>query len=175
MCKKRFLSLVFVVAAMLSLTAAASAAQPEAVSAEAASVSFTGLDHLSEGEKAEYRTVDASGSEVAVSLEKIAAAGLADRIERGVITSETWKVSYDSFAIKAEFYMTVSNNRVTSVYDDWISITGGTYSNVSLTKTNTYGKLSFDIRSIAGLVSGSCWLKGEVTGSDDQITITWEM
>ncbi len=160
---------------MLSLTAAASAAQPEAVSAEAASVSFTCLDHLSEGEKAEYRTVDASGSEVAVSLEKIAAAGLADRIERGVITSETWKVSYDSFAIKAEFNMTVSNNRVTSVYDDWISIIGGTHSNVSLTKTNTYGKLSFDVRAIAGLMSGSCWLKGEVTGSDDQITITWEM
>ncbi len=173
MCKKRFLSLVFVVAAMLSLTAAASAAQPEAVSAQAASVSFTGLDRLSEGEKAEYRTVDDSGREVVVSLEK--AAGLADRSERGVITSETWKVSYDSFAIKAEFYMTVSNNRVTSVYDDWISIIGGTHSNVSLTKTNTYGKLSFDVRAIAGLMSGSCWLKGEVTGSDDQITITWEM
>lgn len=71
--------------------------------------------------------------------------------------------------------MTVSGNKVTSVYDDSISVVGGTYEDEELTSTTTYGKLTFKVKSIAGIITGKCWLKGTVTGNDNKIDVTWQM
>ncbi len=71
--------------------------------------------------------------------------------------------------------MTVSNTKVTHVYDDWILIIGGAYDNASLTKTSTYGKQSFKVETYAGVMAAACWLKGTVTGSGNNINLTWQM
>ena len=71
--------------------------------------------------------------------------------------------------------MTVSNNKVTSVYDEWILTVGFTYSDASLTKTSTYGKRSFTATIYGDFASLSCWLKGTVTGTDNDITVTYSM
>lgn len=86
-----------------------------------------------------------------------------------------WQVWYRGIGAYVEFYMTVTNNRVTSVYDYSISFTGFSYEDASLTKTSTYGKLTFTTKSIAGIVAGTCWLKGTVTNSDNEITVDWQM
>ena len=76
---------------------------------------------------------------------------------------------------QCRIYMTVSNNTVTSVFDDTISVIGGTYEDDELTMTSTYGKLSFKVTSLGSIMSGKCWLKGTVTGSEDKIDVTWRM
>lgn len=75
----------------------------------------------------------------------------------------------------SKLYMTVSNNTVTSVFDDTISVIGGTYEDDELTMTSTYGKLSFKVTSLGSIMSGKCWLKGTVTGSEDKIDVSWRM
>lgn len=81
-----------------------------------------------------------------------------------VITNEraatrTWKVSFTSGVVNCHFYMKVSNNRCTSAYNKKIFTVGCTYSNVKLTRTSTYARLSMDIsahRRIAVKTVQSC-------------------
>lgn len=111
---------------------------------------------------------DENGREATVGIEALSPRG------RGANAGLVHRVWYTSIAVRAEFYMTVSGNRVTSVYDDSISTTGCTYSGDNLTMTSAYGKLSFNI-STSGLMTKKCWLQGTVTGSDDEITVDWDM
>ena len=90
-------------------------------------------------------------------------------------TGSTWRVWFTGVTINAEFYMSVSNDAVTSVYDESISVIGGTYEDDELTMTSTYGKLSFKVTSLGSILSGKCWLKGTVTGSENKINVTWRM
>ena len=55
------------------------------------------------------------------------------------------------------------------------SLVGGSYEDAVLTKTTTYGKLTFKAKAIFGLSSSTCWLKGTVTGENDDIEVTWQM
>lgn len=71
--------------------------------------------------------------------------------------------------------MTVTNNVVTNVYDEWILIIGGTFSGNALTKTSTYGKLQFNASPYGGLFTYLCWLKGTVTGSNNEVTVNYQM
>ena len=71
--------------------------------------------------------------------------------------------------------MTVSNNKVTSVYDDTIMIIAGTYDNDILTKSSTYGKLEFKVELFNANLTKKCWLKGTVTGSNNEVIATWDI
>lgn len=125
------------------------------------------LSRLEEEGRLQYTVIEPDGSEATVGIEKIQTLARA--------AGQTWRVWYTWLTNSVEFYMTVSDNKVTSVYDEMISITGGSYSNVKLTKTTAYGKLSFTASAIGGLVSRDCWLKGTVTGENDEIDVTWSM
>lgn len=138
-------------------------------------VVFPDLSTLHAGESIQRTVLDAEGNEAVIGIRKVEESNTDSERMRTASAGETWQVWYSGLTIRAEFYMTVSNNRVTSVYDDMITVIGGSYSNVRLTSTSTYGKLSFSVTGIIGLTTTSCWLKGTVTGEDDQIEVTWQM
>lgn len=148
--------------------AAASTGQPTAEQTEKNHITFTNISQLAPNESVQYIVVDENGMEATVGIEAVLPHG---RQANSGLVHRVW---YSSPVIKAEFYMAVSGNKVTSVYNDSIIVTGGSYSNDSLTKTSTYGKLSFQV-SYAGLISDKCWLQGTVTGSDDAIDVDWDM
>jgi len=70
--------------------------------------------------------------------------------------------------------MTVTDNKCTSVYDKWIMVIGGTYDNAALSRGSSYGKLEFDVTT-AGIFQTTCWLKGTVTGSNNEIDVSFQM
>ena len=135
-------------------------------------LSFSNLDSLKVGECIEFDIIDSEGNPATIGVERVdlSADGISTRA-----TENSWKVYFTGVTINSHFYMTVSNNKVTSVYDEWIMIIGGTYDNASLTKTSTYGKLSFKVEAYAGIMAASCWLKGTVTGNNNNISVTWQM
>lgn len=172
------LSLMLTLALVLSMGAVnAFAAEKEDSYAEIISenaLCFANIDSMSVGEKIEVSVVDRNGDPAVVGIEKIAPPN-DHKILPGKASSSTYKVYYTGVVINCRFYMTVSNNQVTSVYDDWILIIGGSYDDDSLTRTSTYGKLSFKVTAYAGIMSAKCWLKGTVTGSGNDITVSYQM
>lgn len=129
------------------------------------SVSFSDFSQMAENEKMEKIVTDSNGNIAIVGIERV--------IDGRSCYSAGSR--FTGVTINAEFYMTVSNNTVTSVFDDTISVIGGTYEDDELTMTSTYGKLSFKVTSLGSIMSGKCWLKGTVTGSEDKIDVSWRM
>lgn len=149
---------------------------PRAALAGENTVVFTGVQTLAVGEGLSLNVVDADGSLATISVEK-AAPALAAPHAAGPLAasaSERFKVSYVSGVINCGFYMTVANNSVQDVSDDWITLVGGSYTSRSLSKTSSYGLLSFKANFL-NIVKPECWLKGTVTGSNNQIQITYQM
>ena len=132
-------------------------------------VTFSDFTQLTENECLEKSVIDSNGDNAIVGIERVADG------RSCYSTGSTWRVWFTGVTINAEFYMTVSNDAVTSVYDDSISVIGGTYEDDELTMTSTYGKLSFKVTSLGSIMSGKCWLKGTVTGSENKIDVTWRM
>lgn len=151
----------------VSFSAFAAGPTPEAKLTSNNTVTFSNLDSLTVNETMEFDVVDSEGNPAKVGIQRMPGTTRASSTE--------WKVWYTGVTINAHFYMTVSNNKVTSVYDEWIMIIGGTFSDDSLSKTSTYGKLTFTVDAYAGVAGFKCWLKGAVTGSNDEINVTWQM
>lgn len=164
------LSLVLI--AGLAIPAFAAEATPSAVQNGNNSVSFANLDQLHVNEVIEYEVIDSEGKAATIGVELVDAES--EGLSRAA-TSRTFKVYWYGITINCQFYMTVSNNKVTSVYDPWILIVGGTFDNDTLTQTSTYGKLSFKMEAYAGIMASICWIKGTVTGSDNEITVSYQM
>lgn len=168
---KRIVAMLLTVITVIggtSLSAfAAEKNEPSAKIKNENTISFTGLSELDVNESIEYVVTDSNGDPATVGIERVDSKTKA--------SSTTWKVWYTGVTINAHFYMTVSNNKVTSVYDKWILVIGGTFNSESLTKTSKYGKLSFNVEAYAGILAGTCWLKGTVTGSGNDIDVTWSM
>ena len=70
--------------------------------------------------------------------------------------------------------MDVSGNKVIDVRDYAITVFAGSYDDATRTQRSTYGRLSFKVSTLE-LYSATCWLKGTVTGSDNDIEVTWSM
>lgn len=132
-------------------------------------VTFSDFTQLAENEHLEERVIDSNGDVAIVGIERVADS------RSSYSNGSTWRVWFTGVTINAEFYMTVSDNTVTSVFDDTISVIGGTYEDDELSMASTYGKLSFKVTSLGSILSGKCWLKGTVTGSDNKIDVTWQM
>lgn len=139
-----------------------------AATGESGSVTFSNLEDLGVGESIEREVASLKAT---ISLERAAD----EQGDEEDLSITVWKVSYTGGVINCHFYMTVSDNKVTSVYDRHISTFGGAYDDEVLTSTSAYGKLTFGFRSFLGLVSETCWLRGTVTGNNNEITITYQM
>lgn len=134
---------------------------------EANLVTFSRINELEINESIEYAVLDSEGNPAIVGIQSVESKARAgERI---------WRVYYAGSLIDAEFYMTVSNNKVTSVYDDTIMIIAGTYDNDILTKSSTYGKLEFKVELFNANLTKKCWLKGTVTGSNNEVIATWDI
>lgn len=168
---KRIVALVLTVITVMGCTSSSTfAAEREEPSAKLKSnntISFTGLSELKVNEGIEYEITDSNGNPATVGIECVSSNTRA--------SGKTWKVWYTGVTINAHFYMTVSNNKVTSVYDKWILVVGGTFNSESLKRTSTYGKLTFNVEAYAGIAAGTCWLKGTVTGKENKVDVTWSM
>ncbi|ANU47806.1 hypothetical protein ADH76_18450 [Enterocloster clostridioformis] len=167
---KRVLATILAMALMItagSFSAFAASPAPEAKLTGINTITFSNLDSLAVNETMEFDVVDSEGNPAKVGIQRLSDSTRASGTE--------WKVWYTGVTINAHFYMTVSNNKVTSVYDEWIMILGGTFSDDSLSKSSTYGKLTFTVDAYAGVAAFKCWLKGTVTGSDNDIDVTWQM
>ena len=136
------------------------------------SILLMGFTAFAQNRPLSGKVVDQNGEPATIGIERIRTHN-DDALTRA--SGDSWKVYYTGGIVNCHFYMTVTNNRVTSVYDDWILIVGGTYSDKSLTKTSTYGKLSFKAEAYSGIMASSCWLKGTVTGSGNTVNVTWQM
>lgn len=148
-------------------TALAAERQPDTATNEKDHITFSGVSLLEPGKSMEYEMIGPDGSKAIVGI---------TRVENQTrAAGKVWQVWYTWLANHVEFYMTVENNRVTSVYDYSISLVGSTYEDASLTKTSTYGKLTFKQVSPGGFGAATCWLKGTVTGEDDEIIVDWQM
>ncbi|MDF0479890.1 DUF5626 family protein [Vagococcus sp. PNs007] len=86
-----------------------------------------------------------------------------------------WEVSYTGLIINCSFDMKVTNNKVTSVSNMWILTIGCTYSKEKLSKGDKYGKLSFNATDYMGIIMQTCWLKGTVTGKNNNINVSFQM
>lgn len=173
-CVSKVISVFMVLALFVSLTsvtafAAETNAAPQATLNADNSITFSNLDSVAVNEIVEFQVTDAEGNPATVGIQRVQTAAIA------AAAGTEWKVWYTGVTINAHFYMTVDNNRVTSVYDDWILIIGGTYDNSSLTSTSTYGKLSFRVEAYGGIMAATCWLKGTVTGSNNEVTVSYQM
>lgn len=167
---KKFIATTLALAfALIGTSVSAFAAEPTPVARIAGNntVVFSNIETMQVNETVEFEVTDAQGQPATIGLQRMPSTARADGTE--------WKVWYTGVTINAHFYMTVSNNKVTSVYDEWIMTLGGTFSNENLTKTSTTGKLSFTVDAYAGVASFKCWLKGTVTGSNNDININWQM
>lgn len=165
--KKKLATLMVAIIASSSFTVSAADNTAYAKCNDDGSVTFSNLDSLDINESIECEMTDTNGNLVVVSIERLP--NLIRSSARG------WKVSYNSGVINASFHMTVDNNKVSSVYDDRIITVGCLFSDDALTKTSTYGKLTFNVTDYFGILKGKCWLRGTVTGSDNDINVDWQM
>ncbi len=124
-----------------------------------------------------YEGVDKDGNPYTVSIERVTKNNSSSNLLASLSASSmtSWKVSFTGVIINCHFYMDVTNNKVTDVYDYKVVTIGCSYSDPTLTKKSTYGKLNFETSSLEGIVNGTCWLKGTVTGSDNDINVSYSM
>lgn len=168
--KKFKLVMSALLAAILCVTVSPAAfAMGDNRNAEEQVVTFSDFTQLAENECFEKSVIDSNGDMAIVGIERVVDS------RSSYSNGSTWRVWFTGVTINAEFYMTVSDNTVTSVFDDTISVIGGTYEEDELTMTSTSGKLSFKVTSLGSIMSGKCWLKGTVTGSENKIDVTWRM
>ncbi|MDD3402082.1 MAG: DUF5626 family protein [Hespellia sp.] len=125
-------------------------------------IEFTDLD---KNPYQEYNGVNRAGEEYKVVIEEIPGKIRA--------STSTWKISYTSGVVNCHFYMNVSANQCTKVYDKSIMCIGCTYSNASLYHGTSYGKLAFNVSSYLNIVNFTGWLKGTCTGSANDVKVTW--
>lgn len=166
-----FLALVMMVST--SLTAFAAGTKPEVKLNGDNTITFSNLDNLAQHESMEFDVIDSKGNPAKIAIQRMSSTNATSRMLTASNTD--WKVSFTGGTINAHFYMTVSNNKVTDVYDEWIGTIGGTFSDDTLDYTSKYGKLKFTVDAYAGIASFKCWLKGTVTGKDNDIKVTWQM
>lgn len=133
------------------------------------SVTFSDLDQLAINESMVATILDSRGEEVQI--------GITPLPQTTWSNSQSYRVWYFSGLVNAEFYMTVTNNQVTAVFDRNITSVGGVYSEPRLTinSTKTRGQLDFTFTAVGNILKGDCWLRGEVTGANNKITVTHKM
>lgn len=164
---KKFSSIILAVILCVSTQLSVFAATPEtkAIMHEKG-VTFCNVGELDVGKSFSVEIVDCDGNPAQVGIELVSISS------RASVT--TWRVWFVGVILNAEFYMDISNNKVISVRDYQITTIAATYENPILTHTTTYGRLSFDVTGF-DIISKTCWLKGTVTGSNDDIDVTWSM
>lgn len=169
--RRKFFVITLIVALVFSVNTMSVFATEEVPSAKQVgsnSVTFCNFSNLNVGESIEVDVFDSNGNPAKVGIERIAN-------DAGTRAGANWKIWFTGISINCHFYMNVTNNAVTSVYDYKIVTIGCAYSNAKLTKTSSYGKLAFDVTGPSNIFSGNCWLKGTVTGSGNNVTTTWSM
>lgn len=123
------------------------------------------FSNLLENPRQEYTGIDSNGNTYTVGIEP------ANQYSKSGYNC--WKVYFYGGIVNVDFYMDVTDNKCTNAFDESISILGGTFSDDSLTRTSTYAKLTFTYTFINDFASAKAWLKGTVTGSNNEIEVDY--
>lgn len=161
---KSLLSVTLVLALCFSmLTIPASAASSAPYSSERNGTStFYNLNRLQINESVTQEFLDHDGNPASITITRVATKAR---------SSNTWLISLDSVAVDAEYYVDVTNNKITNAYNWSIYTFVYDYSDVSLSYTSSYARLSFKA-SIAGVYSGTCWLQATIRGTNNEVDVT---
>ena len=160
--------LMFFVLIVLGAEVDAKNASTYAYLKEDETITFKNVNNMNENESIEYTVKDKYGNPIVIGIESVSPKSRAT-------DPRTWRVYARGVFTKCEFYMTVSNNKVTKAYDDEITTYFGVYEDAKLVLTNTVAKLTFKFVNSNESASSTCWLQGAVTGSDNDINVTWDL
>ena len=175
--------IIFLVIAFLNCGTVYAASNEEKIDTAIASVDS--LDNnivIGNSESAELSFVDDNGDLVKVGIQRVEAVKDPYAAESTILNSTSvtktassaaYKVYYYGGLVNCYYYVTVSNNKITSAYDDCITVYGGVYSDDILKWTSSYAKLTFKVTFVGDIASTKVWLKATPTGSSNKIKVTW--
>lgn len=109
----------------------------------------------------EYTGIDKRGEAYMVKIEPSSARA-----------TNAWKISYTAVLFNCWFTVQLTNNKVTTVWDEGYTTIGCNVTSESLTKTSTYGQYRLGVQSWDGVISFSGYLRATATGSGNDVTIT---
>lgn len=157
--------LVGMLTAMLTLTGVSNVAVAKATEPSDKNQIVLSTEDVKKGNTVSQTITDMAGNEGVLEITEV--------LTNERAATRTWKVSFTSGAVNCHFYMKVSNNKCISAYNKKIFTVGCTYSNVKLTRTSTYARLSMDISALYNLAKFNGWLQGKVTGKSNDIKVTY--
>ena len=131
-----------------------------AFATETNELTFSNLDDIKPGECVEYNVTNSKG------LFKFT-----KKLISSTATSKTWLVDGTFGIINAQFLVQVSNNQITFAGYPKIITIGATYSDQEFNWNSHCVWLSFKVTDYFGIVSGTCWLRACVTGSNNDINV----
>lgn len=156
---------LFLACALLPIDATASEVIPSAQRSSDTSVIFHGLDQLAPGESLEYETTDENGDDMTIGIQNVSMTRATQR----------WKIWHNHVTISDGYYINMSNNKITGADSWWISVLFGTWSNRTLSYTSKMSELKFQYSmTMVGIpFSSTAWLRADVTGSNNDVKVTW--
>ncbi len=86
--------------------------------------------------------------------------------------TNAWKISYTAVLFNCWFTVQLTNNKVTTVWDEGYTTIGCNVTSESLTKTSTYGQYRLGVQSWDGVISFSGYLRATATGSGNDVTVS---
>lgn len=121
---------------------------------------------LTEGSRQEQTVVMPDGSEAVVGIERVPAiTPYAIWSNWKEATNGDWRVYYNFYPFNCEYYIRISNTRITSAWGTYISVLPPfTYSDVSFSWNSTRANLSFMLSSTVG-GQGPHYLSAEIIGN----------
>ena len=168
----RLLASILVIILMFASTTVALAStneinnEPEAISLANGTTKLV-FSGLIKQHRQSFTGIDQDGNQFTVSIEPVNSIFSASG-------SKVWRVYWTSVC-SATFYMAVSNNKCIDAYD-WSILSFnilGEWSNASLTRSSSRATLAFDYKD--AIIKKRCWLRGECTGSNNEISVTYDM
>lgn len=154
-----------ILAIMFMLTGASNTAVVKAAEPSNTNQIVLSTEDIKEGDTLSQTIIDKEGNEGVLEITEVPTNEMA--------STRTWKVSFTGGIVNCHFYMKVSNNKCTRAYNKKIYTIGCTYSNVKLTRTSKYARLSMDISAFKNFAKFNGWLQGRVTGKKNDIKVTY--
>lgn len=124
---------------------------------------FYNLDQLKENESITQEFLDRNGNPASITLTK-----LPTTTRR---SSASWYITLDSVMADAEYYVDVTDNRITNARDWAIYTIGCSYRDAQLTYDSNHARLSFTLQFL-DWSTGTAWLQATIRGTNNEVDVT---
>lgn len=162
--KKSLLATFVAILFLFSVSLSALAESPVPYSVDAnGTTTFYNVDQLKENESITQEFLDRNGNPATITLTKLPAATRS--------SSTSWYITLDSVLADAEYYVDVTDNRITNARDWAIYTIGCTYRDARLTYDSNHARLSFTIQFL-DWTTGTAWLQATIRGTNNEVDVT---